>query len=151
MKATVALIAHDSKKDEMVRFVRRHAGLLSGFRLIATGTTGTRIRQETGLAVERKLSGPLGGDAQIAAAVANGEVCAVIFFVDPLNAQPHDADIRGLLRICNVHNIAVATNPATAEAVTLGLATRQPVVINAGPPSSRPSASRISRPSQPFQ
>jgi diacylglycerol kinase (ATP) len=132
MTTTVALIAHDSKKDEMVRFVRRHAGLLSGFRLIATDTTGTRIRQETGLCVERALSGPLGGDAQIAAAVADGQVCAVIFFVDPLHSQPHESDIRGLLRICNVHNVVVATNPATAEAVTMRLATRPQAMLRSG-------------------
>lgn len=118
----VALIAHDQKKDEMQAFCARHRDLLERFELIATGTTGLRVREATGLPVTRYLSGPLGGDAQIAARVAVGEVVAVIFLVDPLYAHPHEPDIQGLLRVCNVYNIPLATNLATAEMVVRQLA-----------------------------
>jgi methylglyoxal synthase len=122
MPPLIALIAHDRQKDDMQAFCRRHRELLGHFALIATGTTGQRIMEATGLAVTRYLSGPLGGDAQIAARVAVGEVAAVIFLVDPLNAHPHEPDIQGLLRVCNVHNVPLATNLATAELVLRGLA-----------------------------
>jgi len=112
---TLALIAHDGKKDEMVAFVRAHHQRLRGYSLIATGTTGAHVADATGLAVERMLSGPLGGDAQIAARVAEGKVDIVIFLVDPLYAHPHEPDIRTLLRVCEVKNIPFATNVATAE------------------------------------
>ena len=121
MPQTIALIAHDGKKDDMVRFVRAHRELLQRFHLIATGTTGERITQATGLAVERMLSGPMGGDAQIAARTAEGNVAAVIFLVDPLYAHPHEPDIQSLLRICNVYNVPLATNEATALYVLQGL------------------------------
>jgi methylglyoxal synthase len=120
--ATIALIAHDGKKDTLERFALAHQAQLARFDLIATGTTGGRIAQATGLPVERLLSGPLGGDAQIAARVAGGNVHAVIFLVDPLYAHPHEPDIQGLLRICNVHNVPLATNLATAELILAGLA-----------------------------
>ncbi len=119
--ATIALIAHDGKKDDMVRFTREHKEQLAPFALIATGTTGDRVRHATGLEVERMFSGPYGGDAQIAARVAEGLVRAVFFFVDPLYAHPHESDIQGLLRICNVHNVPVATNEATASLILAGL------------------------------
>lgn len=122
MTATIALIAHDGKKDDMVRFVRTHRELLARFQLIGTGTTGERITQATGLPVERMLSGPIGGDAQIAARTAEGKVAAVIFLVDPLYAHPHEPDIQSLLRICNVYNIPLATNEATALYVLRELA-----------------------------
>lgn len=111
----VALVAHDEKKAEMVEFCRRHRDALARASLVATGTTGARIAEATGLAVERLLSGPLGGDAQIAARVATGAVQGVIFLVDPLNAHPHEPDIQGLLRVCNLHQVPLATNLATAE------------------------------------
>jgi methylglyoxal synthase len=114
---TIALIAHDEKKDDMVRFALHHQERLARCTLIGTGTTGSRVEEATGLPVERMLSGPLGGDAQIAARAAVGEVSAVLFFVDPLSAHPHDPDIQGLLRVCNVHNVPLATNVATAELV----------------------------------
>ena len=117
MPTTIALIAHDRKKDDIVTFARAHAPILSRYKLIATGTTGQHIQQGTGLQVEQMLSGPLGGDAQIAAQVATGNVIAVIFLIDPLYAQPHEPDIQALLRICVVHNVPIATNVATAEAV----------------------------------
>ena len=118
---TIALIAHDGKKDDMVRFVQAHRETLANFSLIATGTTGERVARASGLEVQRMLSGPYGGDAQIAAHVAEGNVCAVIFLVDPLYAHPHEPDIQGLLRICNVYNIPVATNEAAASLVVAGL------------------------------
>ncbi|NEQ98593.1 MAG: methylglyoxal synthase [Cyanothece sp. SIO2G6] len=122
MSATIALIAHDRKKDDMVAFVKRHQLVFARYRLIATGTTGQRIQDATGLILQRMLSGPLGGDAQIAAAVAEGEVCAVFFFIDPLNAQPHEPDIRALLRICEVYDVAIAPNLATGELIVDALA-----------------------------
>ncbi|KAB8144529.1 methylglyoxal synthase [Chloroflexia bacterium SDU3-3] len=118
---TIALIAHDTKKDDIVAFALRHREVLARYNLIATGTTGGRIAEATGLPVTRMFSGPLGGDAQIAARVAQGEVVAVLFIVDPLYAHPHEPDIQGLLRVCNVYNIPVATNIATAEIVLMGV------------------------------
>jgi methylglyoxal synthase len=117
MPTQIALIAHDTKKDDMVTFAERFKGTLSRYHLIATGTTGQRIRDNTGLKVECMLSGPLGGDTQIGARVAVGDVAAVVFLIDPLYAQPHEPDIRALLRVCEVHNVPLATNIATAEAV----------------------------------
>jgi len=119
--STIALIAHDGKKDDMIRFARQHREALARFRLIATGTTGERIQQATGLAVERMLSGPYGGDAQIAAQVAQGAIAGVFFLVDPLYAHPHEPDISSLLRICNVYNIPLATNEASARFLLAGL------------------------------
>ena len=118
---TIALIAHDGKKDDIIRFARENRPDLARFHLIATGTTGERIQAATALPVERMLSGPYGGDAQIAARVAQGGVDGVIFLVDPLYAHPHEPDIQGLLRICNVHNIPVATNEASARFLLQGL------------------------------
>lgn len=113
-KRTLALIAHDGKKADMVAFVMGHKARLSEFDLVATNTTGKLIQDKAGLSVKRMLSGPYGGDAQIAALVAEGRVQAVFFFLDPLGKHPHDPDIQGLLRICNVHNVPLATNIATA-------------------------------------
>ncbi|MER3557443.1 MAG: methylglyoxal synthase [Thermus sp.] len=120
MKA-LALIAHDQKKEEMVAFALRHKEVLARYPLLATGTTGRLLRERTGLEVEALLSGPLGGDQQIGARVAEGRVQAVLFFQDPLTAQPHEPDVRALLRVCNVHNVPIATNPATAEALLLAM------------------------------
>src|SRR5688572_24198425 len=117
---TIALIAHDGKKDEMMSFALDHRDVLSGFHLIGTGTTGGLIQEKVGLDVERMLSGPIGGDVQIAALVVVGKVAAVLFFVDPLAKHPHDPDIQTLLRACNVHNVPLATNPATARLIISG-------------------------------
>ena len=117
MARTIALIAHDDKKDTLVNFAIRHEPLLSRYHLIATGTTGNRVRETTSLEIELMASGSMGGDAQIAARVVAGEVIAVIFLIDPLNAQPHEPDIQALLRICNVHLVPLATNLGTAEAI----------------------------------
>jgi methylglyoxal synthase len=111
----IALIAHDRKKDEMVRFAIAYKHLLKEHRLFATGTTGKRIAEATGLSVHRFLSGPLGGDQQIGAKVAENEMDCIIFLRDPLTAQPHEPDILALLRLADVHQIPLATNLATAE------------------------------------
>lgn len=111
---TLALIAHDGKKADMVAFAMGYKAVLQRYELIATNTTGQLLQEKCGLKVKRMLSGPKGGDAQIAAKVAEGIIKAVFFFVDPLTANPHDPDIQGLLRICNVHNVPLATNAATA-------------------------------------
>ena len=119
---TIALIAHDGKKDEMIAFAKQYREVLKRYKLIGTGTTGGRINDETQLEVTRMLSGPIGGDAQIAAEVATGGVAAVFFFIDALGKHPHDPDIQGLLRICNVHNVPIATNPATARFIISDIA-----------------------------
>ncbi len=113
----VALIAHDRQKDDMEAFAVRNRAVLERCELIATGTTGRRVAAATGLPVHCYLSRPLGGDAQIAARIAQREVAAVIFLVDPLYAHPHEPDIQGLLRVCNVHDVPFATNLATAELI----------------------------------
>ena len=114
---TLALIAHDGKKAEMVAFALKYRDVLTRYKLVATSTTGRLLNESANLEVERMLSGPIGGDAQIAAKVAEGKIAAVFFFVDPLGKHPHDPDIQSLLRICNAHNIPLATNPATAAFV----------------------------------
>jgi methylglyoxal synthase len=114
---TVALIAHDGKKADMVAFATFNRDKLNQFDLIATGTTGGLLMEKVGLDIERMLSGPHGGDAQIASRVAQGEVDAVIFLIDPLDKHPHDPDIQTLLRVCNVHNVPIATNLATADLI----------------------------------
>jgi methylglyoxal synthase len=113
----LALIAHDEKKDELTQFCVEHRQELQDWKLIGTGTTAEQVGEATGLPVEELLSGPKGGDAQIAAQVAVGEVAAVIFLVDPLSAHPHDPDIQTLQRVCNVHNVPIATNLASAELI----------------------------------
>ena len=117
MTNTIALIAHDRKKDDIVAFTQEYKSILLKYQLIATGTTGARIQEGSGLSVTCMLSGSLGGDAQIAAQVVTGKVVAVIFLVDPLYAQPHEPDIKALIRICEVYNVPLATNLATAEAI----------------------------------
>lgn len=114
---TVALIAHDGKKVDMIAFATFNREKLNEFNLIATGTTGGLLMDKVGLDIERMLSGPHGGDAQIAARVAQGEVDAVIFLIDPLDKHPHDPDIQTLLRVCNVHDVPIATNLATADLI----------------------------------
>lgn len=116
-KHTIALIAHDAKKDDMVAFIKAHKTELADFILIATKNTGRLMHERTGLLVQLLQSGPLGGDQQVGALVANNTVEAVIFLRDALTAHPHESDLSALLRVCDVHNIPLATNPATAEAV----------------------------------
>lgn len=119
--ATIALIAHDGKKADMVAFAMQHKHTLSQFEIVATGTTGQLLIEKVGLEVERMLSGPIGGDAQIAAMVADQKITAVFFFLDPLGKHPHDPDIQMLMRICNVHNVPLATNAATAACIVEAL------------------------------
>ncbi len=113
-RPTVALIAHDKKKGEMIQFAREQLDVLGQCRLVATGTTGLLVNRETGLRVYRCSSGPLGGDQQIGALVSRNRIAAVIFLRDPLTAQPHEPDVSALLRLCDVHNIPLATNLASA-------------------------------------
>ncbi|RBI59686.1 methylglyoxal synthase [halophilic archaeon] len=113
----IALIAHDKKKPDLVGFVRENIDQLSSVDCISTGTTGQRLNAETDLTVEPKESGPLGGDMMIGAAVAAGDCQAVIFLRDPLTAQPHEPDINALLRVCDVHDVPLATNLASADAI----------------------------------
>ena len=113
----LALIAHDGKKADMLAFATFNRGTLVRFRLAATATTGRLLREKVGLDVESLQSGPIGGDVQIANRVVEGEIDAVIFLVDPLDKHPHDPDIQTLLRICNVHDVPLATNVATADMV----------------------------------
>ncbi len=114
-KKRIALIAHDKKKDDMVDLASEFADLLRQCNLLATGTTGKRLAQEVGLNVERKLSGPCGGDLQIGAELAEGKIDCVIFLRDPMTPQPHEPDINALVRACDVHDIPCATNVATAR------------------------------------
>lgn len=126
-RRAVALIAHDKKKLDLAMFARDHAGVLRRFPLLATRTTGGVLRDKAGLEVEHVQSGPQGGDLQVGARIAQHEVLAVIFFRDPLTAQPHEPDVSALLRICDVHEVPLATNLGTAEAVIAWLAELEPV------------------------
>ena len=112
----IAIISHDGKKAEMVQFLNEHKQLLESkdIQLISTGTTGTKA-EKAGFKVGKMLSGPLGGDAQIAARVAEGKTKMVLFFRDPLEKHPHEPDIFMLMRLCDVYDVPLATNPATAE------------------------------------
>ena len=110
----IAVIAHDGKKADMVAFIMKRLDFFKNQRIIATGTTGTHI-EHAGIKVEKKKSGPLGGDAQIAAMIADEKIDGVVFFVDPLAVHPHIVDVNMLLRVCNVYNVPLATNYATAS------------------------------------
>ena len=111
----IALIAHDQKKPLMVAFVKRYQAFLQAHPLFATGTTGGLIARETGLAVHCFHSGPLGGDQQIGAMVAEGRMDLIVFLRDPLTAQPHEPDVNALLRLCDVYSVPLATNLTSAE------------------------------------
>jgi methylglyoxal synthase len=117
----LALIAHDAKKPALVEFATRHRDILERFPLVATGSTGRAIEQHTSLKIECVAHGPDGGDLIIGARVALGQIKAVIFFRDPLTAQPHEPDVRALMRVCDVHQVPLATNPATAESIVAWL------------------------------
>jgi methylglyoxal synthase len=114
---TIAMVAHDAKKEVMVELANKYKDKLSQFNLVATKTTGQLIRDNTGIPVTLLQSGPMGGDQQVGAMVAEGKLEAVIFLRDPLFAQPHEPDISALMRVCDVHNTPLATNLATAESV----------------------------------
>lgn len=121
----IAIIAHDGKKADMVQFLLDQKQVLQAASLVSTGTTGSHA-EKAGLKVHKVLSGPLGGDAQIAAMAAERKIDAIIFFRDPLDKHPHEPDVQMLMRICDVHNIPIATNPATARLLLASL----PVVKN---------------------
>lgn len=121
---TLALIAHDGKKDSLLKFAQRHEAQLRKYPLVATGTTGLRLQEEVDLTVERVAHGPEGGDLVIGSRVVAGQISAIIFFRDPLTAQPHEPDISALMRVCDVHNVPLATNEASAEAILLLLRTQ---------------------------
>lgn len=110
----IALIAHDNKKEEMISFCKQYENTLKQHTLFATGTTGKRIMENTTLKVTRFLSGPYGGDQQIGNLVALGQLDLVLFFRDPLTAQPHEPDVSALMRLCDVHQIPLASNKAGA-------------------------------------
>jgi methylglyoxal synthase len=113
----IALIAHDNRKGDLLAWARFNRGTLAKHDLLATGTTGALISEELGLPVHRFLSGPLGGDQQVGAAIAEGKIDAVMFFWDPLEPHPHDVDVKALLRVAVVHNVTIACNRATADFV----------------------------------
>lgn len=117
----IALIAHDRKKDDLIQFVIAYQPILSEHSLYATGTTGQRVIDETNLPVHLFRSGPLGGDQQIGAMIAQDEMDMIIFFRDPLTAQPHEPDVTALIRLCDVYSIPLATNMGTAEVLLKGL------------------------------
>ena len=117
----IALIAHDKKKDTMIAFCTAYEEILSKYGLYATGTTGKRIMEETSLNVTRLFSGPLGGDQMIGYLICQKEIDLVIFLRDPLTAQPHEPDIQALIRLCDVYDVPVATNLASAEIFTRAL------------------------------
>lgn len=120
MKA-VGLVAHDKKKDDMAQWAARHKDKLSRFSLYATGTTGGRIIEETGLDLVRLKSGPLGGDAQLGAMIVEGQLDALVFFIDPLTAMPHDVDVKALIRLATLYDVPFAINSSTADALMIAL------------------------------
>ena len=111
----IALIAHDKKKDDLIVLVKTYVHILEKHQLFATGTTGKRVAEATGLPVHRFRSGPLGGDQEIGATVARGEMDLIIFFRDPLTAQPHEPDVNALMRLCDVYSIPLSTNMGSSE------------------------------------
>jgi len=117
----VALIAHDAKKTALVAFVQRHRDHFKDWELMATATTGETLRKETGLRVRMVAPGPFGGDLQIGAEIAAGEIDAMIFLRDPLTALPHEPDLGALLRVADIHNVVLATNLASAECLVRAL------------------------------
>lgn len=113
----IGLVAHDMKKPQMVAWAKEHKARLASHTLLATGTTGGKIAAETGLEIELLKSGPLGGDAQLGALIVEGELDICIFFIDPLAAMPHDVDVKALTRLAILYDVALAVNPATANAI----------------------------------
>jgi methylglyoxal synthase len=114
-KKTVAMVAHDHKKADLIDWAVYNKSALAGHNLVATGTTGRMLEEELGRPVKKMLSGPLGGDQQIGSMIANGDIDVMIFFWDPMEAQPHDSDVKALLRLCVAWNIPMACDRATAD------------------------------------
>lgn len=117
MPKRLALVAHDAKKDALASWARNNAANLAKFTLFATGTTGGRMADDAGLMITRLLSGPLGGDAQLGAMIAEGDLDGLIFFIDPMTAVPHDVDVKSLLRLAILYNTPLAVNEASANAI----------------------------------
>lgn len=124
-KLNIALIAHDNRKDDLVRWVLSHKAELSMHNLCGTGTTSKRVTDASGLQVKGYMSGPLGGDQQIGAAIAQKEIDMLIFFWDPLTSQPHDPDVKALLRIAVLYDIPTASNPSTANLMLIALTNKE--------------------------
>lgn len=118
---TIAIIAHDSKKELMVQFCIAYCGILSRYNLCATGATGKLVSEATGLTIQRYLGGAQGGGQQIAARISCNEIDVLLFFRDPINPKANEPNDMNLLRLCDVHNVPVATNIATAEALVMAL------------------------------
>ena len=114
---SIALVAHDKKKDELIAWAKKYQAVLGSHSLYATGNTGGRLNAETGLQVRPLKSGPLGGDAQLGAMIAKNQLDALIFFIDPLSALPHDVDVKSLLRLATLYNTLLAVNEASASAI----------------------------------
>jgi len=125
MEPSIALIAHDGKKPDMLAFAMFNRSTLASWPLVATDSTGRLLERKVGLKVERVLSGVEEGDLQVAARVAQGEVAAVIFLVDPLDRHAHEPDIQGLQRVCQVHDVPLTTNLATANLILAALGARE--------------------------
>lgn len=138
-RATLALVAHDEKKDDLLRLAGRYRSTLSNLRLLATGHTGGQIADDLDLDVERVHSGPEGGDLEIGARIVDGEVDAVVFLRDPLTSHPHEPDIQALLKVCDIHGVPLATNLASAEILLRSLSQAMwwgrsaAVAVHAGP------------------
>ncbi len=126
---TIALVAHDGKKADMVAWATYNRGALAHYQLVATESTAHLLQNKVGLEVEAVQPGPLGGDAQIGARVVEGRIDGVIFLVDPLDKHPHDPDIQTLQRLCIVHNVPLATNVATADSIMVWLSLHEPAEL----------------------
>ncbi len=126
---TIALVAHDGKKADMVAWATYNRGALAHYQLVATESTAHLLQNKVGLEVEAVQPGPMGGDAQIGARVVEGRIDGVIFLVDPLDKHPHDPDIQTLQRLCIVHNVPLATNVATADSIMVWLSLHEPAEL----------------------
>lgn len=117
MPKRLALVAHDAQKNALIEWSKKHVTALQDFTLFATGTTGGRLADDAGLTITRLLSGPLGGDAQLGAMIAEGDLDGLIFFIDPMTAVPHDVDVKSLLRLAILYDTPLAVNVASANAI----------------------------------
>jgi methylglyoxal synthase len=139
-RKTIALIAHDNKKQDLLEWARFNRDTLAGHNLVATGTTGRLLERHLTLPIEKLKSGPLGGDQQIGAKIAEGEVDSVVFFWDPLEPHPHDVDVKALLRIAVVYNIPIACNRSTADFLISSPLMSQPYSRTVSMPAAPPEA-----------
>jgi len=126
----IALVAHDNKKDSLIRWAARHKESLQSHQLLGTGTTAEAIEEQTGLKLERLLSGPLGGDQQLGAMIATGKIDLLVFFWDPMQSQPHDDDVKAVLRLATLWNVALASNETTADFLLTSVLISQSVTIH---------------------